>query len=112
MGRPKTVAEMFSNEREASPTTDTRARPLVLVQVSGGIADTEVYGDVRVVHIDWDNVEGESGQPPDEQDSINDVRDLLEDEEIPEGVRVDIRTSLKRALRWETDMERAPYAHD
>lgn len=43
--------------------TETQ-RPLIYVSVSGGIAETERYGDIDVVLIDWDEVTPESYLDP------------------------------------------------
>lgn len=75
----------------------SRARPVVYVSVSGGIADTETYGDLRVVHIDWDSVDDG------DKYAVADVLDLIEDEELPERLRNDIQLSLDRAFRYELD---------
>lgn len=51
-------------------------RPQVYVNVSGGIAEVTVTrGDVEVVHIDWDNLDGNSDA---ELDVLEDAREEIE----------------------------------
>jgi hypothetical protein len=38
-------------------TKENNMRPLVIVEISGGVAEATPYGEVDVLHIDWDSLQ-------------------------------------------------------
>ncbi|HEX5016568.1 MAG TPA: hypothetical protein VFX15_03160 [Actinomycetes bacterium] len=113
----------WMEEREASAAAD--ARPIIYVSVSGGVAEDGHYKSdgsyydlahedlpYEFILIDWDNVEGEADDPPNQQYAIPDVREILAQPWLPERLRADIQSSLDHALRWQESESRAPYEHD
>jgi len=65
------------NETGATPT----GRPLVVVEVSGGLADVARYGDVDVLTIDWDAFES-----TDPEDAMEELRWIDEDRVLIERI--------------------------
>jgi len=65
------------NETGATPA----GRPLVVVEVSGGLADVARYGDVDVLTIDWDAFES-----TDPADAMEELRWIDEDRGLIERI--------------------------
>jgi len=65
------------NETGATPA----GRPLVVVEVSGGLADVARYGDVDVLTIDWDAFES-----TDPADAMEELRWIDEDRVLIERI--------------------------
>jgi len=64
---------------ETGATLD--GRPLVVVEVSGGLADVARYGDVDVLTIDWDTFES-----ADPEDAVDELRWIDEDRDLIERI--------------------------
>lgn len=65
-------------------------RPLVLVEVEGGIADETVFGQADVLTVDWDNV-------CDGADDLDELLDAVRSEErLPKRVRNRIANGIER----------------
>lgn len=90
-------------------------RTTIYFSISGGIGDWEAYAPdghiirsddlpFNVIHLDWDNIEGETKDESEEEySSTNIARAWLADETVPERVRKDIEINLAAARRWDDD---------
>ena len=85
---------------------NSKKRPVVVIQVAGGVADYQAVGSdaaVQVIHIDWDNIE-EGGDPIGQLVEINSL--LVQLRKVSRDVPDDPPGYLKRIIGQLEDARR------